>query len=89
MAFQRTALVLAAALIVAFAFSIVQGQTPGYAPPRSRPPVQIVTYPNGQTGFFDPETRKLSIYGTDLKLLKNATFEQFGKPMTVHTVPKQ
>ena len=87
MAFQRTALVLAIVLVVAFALSLVHGEVPGYAPPRVRPPVQIVVYPDGSTGFFDPATRQLSIYGSDLKLLKYAEFEQFGKPMTVHSAP--
>ena len=89
MAFQRTALVLAIVLVVAFALSLVHGEVPGNAPPSVRHPVQIVVYLDGSTGFFDPATRQLSIYGTDLKLLKNAKFEQFGKPITVHTAPHQ
>ena len=83
MASQRTALVLASVILIAFALSLVHGETPGSAPPRVRPPVQIVVYPDGSTGFFDPALAQLSINGADLKLLKNAKYEQAGKPLTV------
>jgi len=29
--------------------------------------VQVVSYPNGGTGFFDPETATIYVYSSDLK----------------------
>lgn len=88
MAFQRTALGLAIVVVVAFALSLVHGEVTGSAPPSVRPPVQIVVYPDGSTGFFDPALGDLSIYGTDLKLLKYVEYTHPGLPLTVKTLEK-
>ncbi len=89
MALKPTALVLAIVLVIAFAVSSLQRPALGQTSHSGRPPVQIVVYPDGSTGFFDPALRQLSIYGADLKLLKSAKYEHPGKPLAILEAPQQ
>ena len=47
-------------------------------------PLQVVSYSSGLTGFFDPSTKTLYLYGADLKTpFMISQVEKLGEPLKV------
>lgn len=48
------------------------------------PPLQIVTYSSGLTGFFDPASRKLYVYAADFRTpFTTVQVDTLGQPLRV------
>ena len=61
----------------------------GAVPAATAPPLQVVAYASGLTGFFDPAERKLYLYGADVKTpFMTAEIDELGKPLKVTQLAK-
>jgi hypothetical protein len=51
--------------------------------------IQVVTYASGLTGFYDPSSRRLYLYASDVKTpFMTVELEKLGEPLKVITAPQ-
>lgn len=84
------AVLLACAVIWVAAAQLADGGSEGELPAADPPQLQVVAYPSGLTGFFDPTTSQLHVYGADLKTpFMSVQVEKLGEPLKVMKEPPQ
>lgn len=66
---QKTVLSLIGGTLLGFTLAFCLGAADKAAPPAKKDfsHLQVVSYPNGGTGFFDSQTATIYVYDADLK----------------------
>ena len=87
------ALILLAASLCAFALADRRAPAEaaeGAAASAAAAPIQAIAYASGLTGFFDPQTKRLYLYASDVKTpFMTAEIEELGNPLKIIKAPSQ
>ena len=64
---KNTLLTFAGGILLGLTLALCLGAGENEAAKKDSPPWQVVSYPNGGTGFFDPVTSTIYVYDSELK----------------------
>ena len=75
---------ISAALLLAIATANLLAGDNSIPQPPEPAAIQVVTYASGLTGFFDPGSKRLYLYASDVKTpFMTVEIDQLGKPLKI------